>query len=197
MSTTKTPMRRRAGLAAALASLMSVLCVAACTASPSSPPPRSTTGPSTQASTAAYDFSPFAEQTYEQVEVSDDPARVTAFLPELNVSEAHSMAASREDPRSIPGPDPQYWLNAVVTLEQDSVEALAERVDPHELSTLPALAPELQQYVPSGCTFTRLPLKNATPITGATPAGTDSFKLTAFSLSADCSTAIIMAEIVF
>ncbi|SPF68329.1 hypothetical protein PROPJV5_1324 [Propionibacterium ruminifibrarum] len=187
----------RVGRAVALSSLAAVLCATACTPSPSPRPQRSGSGSAAPASSAAYDYSPFTEQTYEQVEVSDDPTRVTRFLPELNVSQAHSMIASRESPREIPGPDPQYWMNAVVTLEQDSVEALAERVDPHELSTLPALAPELQQYVPEGCTFTRLPLKNATPVTGATPASADSFQLTAFSLSTGCSTAIIMAEIVY
>lgn len=186
----------RVGRAVVLASLVAVLCATACSPSVSPRPQRSGSGSAAPASSAAYDYSPFTEQTYQEVEVSDDPARVTGFLPELHVSEAHSMIAGRESPRDIPGPDSQYWMNAVVTLEQDSVEALAERADQNELGTLPALAPELQQYVPAGCTFTRVPLKNATPITGATPADADSFQITAFSLSAGCSTAIIVAEVV-
>ncbi len=89
---------------------------------------------------------------------------MTRRMPGLHASAAHWVAQYEQQSREmLPYPDRPYWFHAVIGAEPDSMRALQE-VSSGPAGLLPAVHPDLHQYVPKGCSFSIVPADAANSV---------------------------------
>ena len=119
-------------------------------------------------------FARFTEDVPRKLTVSTDLEAVTTRrMPALHASAAHWAGQVEEPFEILPDQDPRYWFHAVVSVEADSARALQE-ASSGPAGLLPAIYPDLRQYVPEDCSFDDVPADAANRILDVEHAQTDS-----------------------
>lgn len=99
-------------------------------------------------------FSEFVFQSDKEPTVKDQTDSVNLRWPNLEASEAHLAIAYSSQTGFLPDKDPEFWLTAVATVPDETIQLLAEGAATDTL--LPGIYPHLYEYVPQGCKFTTI-----------------------------------------
>ena len=145
-------------------------------------------------------FAPFSEYVPQKLEVKTDLESVTNRMLGLRPSAAHWVGQYQQDQREpLPYPDRPYWFHAVISIEHDSARVL-EEASAGPADILPAVYPDLHQYVPEGCAFSTVPAKTADKLLDVEHAQLDSkskwFAVEELVISSGCDL-IIMRGMVY
>ena len=142
-----------------LKALVPLLAVAALTAACNPFTPRNTP----TATPTQYPQDPrFAEFVYKSDEtptVKDRTDSINIRWPNAKASEAHVVVEASPALAFIPAQDPEFWLNAVATVPDETIQLLAEGAATDTL--LPGIYPHLYEFVPQDCEFTTIDPKFA------------------------------------
>ena len=74
--------------------------------------------------------------------------------PNAKASEAHVVVEASPALAFIPAQDPEFWLTAVATVPDETIQLLTEGAVTDTL--LPGIYPHLYEYVPQECEFTTI-----------------------------------------
>ena len=99
-------------------------------------------------------FAEFVYKSDEEPTVQDRTDSVNVRWPNTNVSEVHVVVEYSPALAFIPAQDPEFWLTAVATVPDETIQLLAEGEAPDTL--LPGIYPHLYEYVPQECKFTTI-----------------------------------------
>ena len=99
-------------------------------------------------------FSEFVFRSDEEPTVKDRTDSVNVRWPNMEASEAHLTIAYSSQTGFLPDKDPEFWLTAVATVPDETIQLLAEGETTNTL--LPGIYPHLYEYVPQGCKFTTI-----------------------------------------
>ena len=145
-------------------------------------------------------FAPFTSKTDAEPTIA---ARTDSFnerMPNLGATEGHYAAATTPSSRGLPSPDQQYWFTGVATVPAETITVLQQGATGNA-DKLPAIHPELYQYVPKNCQFAAIAADHANSVLGTarTSFNSDfgSFSVTGLAASADCNLVVVTGEGVF
>ena len=93
-------------------------------------------------------FSEFVFHSDEEPTVKDQTDSVNVRWPNMEASEAHLTIAYSSQTGFLPDQDPEFWLTAVATVPDETIQLLAEGETTDTL--LPGIYPHLYEYVPPG-----------------------------------------------
>ena len=99
----------------------------------------------------------FAEFTFDsdnKPTVKDRIDSVNVRWPNTNASEVHVVIEYSPALAFLPAQDPEFWLTAVATVPDETIQLLAEGATTDTL--LPGIYPHLYEYVPQECEFTTI-----------------------------------------
>ena len=152
-----------------------------------------------KASTPQYPQDPrFAEFVYksdEEPTVQDRTDSVNVRWPNLEASEVHVVVEYSPALAFIPAQDPEFWLTAVATVPDETIQLLAEGEATDTL--LPGIYPHLYEYVPQECKFTMIDPEFAdkalAPDKGKIPHDFGPMNIQAIALSEDCHLLVFTA----
>ena len=166
-----------------LKALVPLLAVAALTAACNPFIPRNTPA----ATPTQYPQDPrFAEFVYK----SDETPTVQDRTDSVNVRWPNSPALA-----FIPAQDPEFWLTAVATIPDETIQLLAEGEATNTL--LPGIYPHLYEYVPQECEFTTIDPKFAdkalAPDKEKIPHDFGPMDIRALAISKDCNLLVFTA----
>lgn len=99
-------------------------------------------------------FSEFVFHSNEEPTVKDQTDSVNLRWPHTEASEAHLTIAYSGQTGFLPDKDPEFWLTAVATVPDETIQLLAEGAATDTL--LPGIYPALYTYVPQACKFTTI-----------------------------------------
>ena len=99
-------------------------------------------------------FSEFVFHSDEDPTVKDRTDSVNVRWPNMEASEAHLTIANSSQTGFLPDQDPEFWLTAVATVPNETIQLLAKGAAANTL--LPGIHPSLYGYVPQGCQFTTI-----------------------------------------
>lgn len=99
-------------------------------------------------------FSEFVFKSDETPTVKDRTDSVNVRWPNTNASEAHIVTEYSSQTGFLPDQDPEFWLTAVATVPNETIQLLAEGAAADTL--LPGIHPSLYEYVPQECAFTTI-----------------------------------------
>ena len=99
-------------------------------------------------------FSEFDFHSDEEPTVKDRTDSVNVRWPNMEASEAHLTIAYSSQTGFLPDQDPEFWLTAVATIPDETIQLLAEGAATDTL--LPGIYPGLYEYVPQECQFTTI-----------------------------------------
>ena len=99
-------------------------------------------------------FAEFVYKSDEEPTVQDRTDSVNVRWPNLEASEVHVVVEYSPALAFIPAQDPEFWLNAVATVPDETIQLLAEGETTNTL--LPGIYPHLYEYVPQECEFTTI-----------------------------------------
>lgn len=99
-------------------------------------------------------FSEFVFRSDEEPTVKDQTDSVNVRWPNMEASEAHLTIAYSSQTGLLPDQDPEFWLTAVATVPDETIQLLAEGAATDTL--LPGVYPGLYEYVPQECKFTTI-----------------------------------------
>ena len=99
-------------------------------------------------------FSEFVFRSDEEPTVKDQTDSVNVRWPNMEASEAHLTIAYSSQTGLLPDQDPEFWLTAVVTVPDETIQLLEEGAAANTL--LPGIYPHLYEYVPQECQFTTI-----------------------------------------
>ena len=99
-------------------------------------------------------FSEFVFRSDEEPTVKDQTDSVNVRWPNMEASEAHLTIAYSSQTGLLPDQDPEFWLTAVVTVPNETIQLLAKGAAANTL--LPGIYPHLYEYVPQECQFTTI-----------------------------------------
>lgn len=99
-------------------------------------------------------FAEFVYKSDETPTVKDRTDSVNIRWPNANASEAHVVVEASPALAFIPAQDPEFWLTAVATVPDETIDLLAEGAAADTL--LPGIHPSLYGYVPQECQFTTI-----------------------------------------
>ena len=97
-------------------------------------------------------FAEFVYKSDETPTVKDRTDSVNVRWPHLEASEVHVVVEYSPALAFIPAQDPEFWLTAVATVPDETIQLLAEGETTDTL--LPGIYPHLYEYVPQECEFT-------------------------------------------
>lgn len=140
-------------------------------------------------------FDTFTDDISGRPQPETDLDAVTRRMPGVRASEAHVVSRYREDEYdSEPNPGDPYWFHAVLTTGTDTTTALADAAS-GPVENLPAVHPELYQYVPEECSFTSVPARRANTILRTADADlgekTEGFHVKELAVSRDCDLVVM------
>ena len=104
-------------------------------------------------------FAEFVYKSDETPTVQDRTDSVNVRWPNTKASEAHIVLEYSPALAFIPAQDPEFWLTAVATIPDETIQLLAEGEATNTL--LPGIYPHLYEYVPQECEFTTIDPKFA------------------------------------
>lgn len=99
-------------------------------------------------------FSEFVFRSDEEPTVKDQTDSVNVRWPNMEASEAHLTIAYSSQTGLLPDQDPEFWLTAVATVPDETIQLLAKGETTNTL--LPGIYPHLYEYVPQECQFTTI-----------------------------------------
>ena len=99
-------------------------------------------------------FSEFVFHSDDEPTVKDQTDSVNVRWPKMEASEAHLTIAYSSQTGLLPDQDPEFWLTAVATIPDETIQLLAEGAATDTL--LPGIYPGLYEYVPQECQFTTI-----------------------------------------
>lgn len=141
----------------------------------------------------------FAEFKYETDDKLEVQERVDSFnerIPKLGATDGHVLVAHFRDGASWqPTPDRQFWLTAVATVPDETIQLLAEGAATDTL--LPGIYPGLYEYVPQECQFTTIDPQFAdkalAPDKSSIPDDFGPMDIQALAVSEDCRLLVMTA----
>ena len=99
-------------------------------------------------------FSEFVFRSDEEPTIKDQTDSVNVRWPNMEASEAHLAIAYSSQTGFLPDQDPEFWLTAVATIPDETIQLLAKGAAANTL--LPGIYPHLYEYVPQECEFTTI-----------------------------------------
>jgi len=99
-------------------------------------------------------FSEFVFTSDEEPTIKDRTDSVNVRWPNMEASEVHLTIAYSSQTGFLPDQDPEFWLTAVATVPDETIQLLAEGETTDTL--LPGAYPGLYEYVPQECEFTTI-----------------------------------------
>ena len=99
-------------------------------------------------------FSEFVFHSDEEPTVKTQTDSVNVRWPNMDASEAHLTIAYSSQTGFLPDQDPEFWLTAVATIPDETIQLLAKGAAANTL--LPGIYPHLYEYVPQECEFTTI-----------------------------------------
>ena len=96
-------------------------------------------------------------------QVQTDLEPVVRRVPGMHVLSAHFATQYVVTASRLPSPDTLYWFHLVMTVEHADAQVLAD-ASTQETGLLPAVYPDLHQYVPQECAFRTVPTHPAEQI---------------------------------
>lgn len=99
-------------------------------------------------------FSEFVFRSDEEPTIKDRTDSVNLRWPNMEASEVHLTIAYSSQTGFLPDKDPEFWLTAVATVPDETIQLLAEGAATDTL--LPGVYPGLYEYVPQECEFTTI-----------------------------------------
>lgn len=99
-------------------------------------------------------FAEFVYKSDKEPTVQDRTDSVNVRWPNMEASEAHLTTAYSSQTGFLPDQDPEFWLSAVATVPDETIQLLAEGAATDTL--LPGIYPGLYEYVPQECEFTTI-----------------------------------------
>ena len=140
-------------------------------------------------------FSEFVFESDEEPTVKARTDSVNVRWPNMEASEAHVVLEYSPALAFIPAQDPEFWLTAVATVPDETVQLLAEGTTTDTL--LPGIYPDLYEYVPQDCQFTTIDPKFAdnalAPDKEKIPRDFGPMNLEALAMSEDCHLLVLTA----
>ena len=140
-------------------------------------------------------FSEFVFKSDETPTVKDRTDSVNVRWPNTNASEVHVVVEYSPALAFIPAQDPEFWLTAVATIPDETIQLLAEGGATDTL--LPGIYPHLYEYVPQECKFTTIAPEFAdkalAPDKEKIPHDFDPMDIQALAVSKDCHLLVFTA----
>ena len=142
--------------------------------------------------TACNPFIPRNTPAATPTQYPQDP-RFAEFV--YKASEAHIVLEYSPALAFIPAQDPEFWLTAVATIPDETIQLLAEGEATNTL--LPGIYPHLYEYVPQECEFTTIDPKFAdkalAPDKEKIPHDFGPMDIRALAISEDCHLLVFTA----
>lgn len=140
-------------------------------------------------------FAEFVYKSDEEPTVQDRTDSVNVRWPNLEASEVHVVVEYSPALAFIPAQDPEFWLTAVATVPDETIQLLAEGEATDTL--LPGIYPHLYEYVPQECKFTTIDPEFAdkalAPDKGKIPHDFGPMNIQVIALSEDCHLLVFTA----
>ena len=140
-------------------------------------------------------FSEFVFQSDKEPTIKDQTDSVNVRWPNMEASEAHLTIAYSSQTGFLPDQDPEFWLTAVATVPNETIQLLAEGAATDTL--LPGIHPSLYEYVPQECKFTTIDPQFAdkalAPDKSSIPDDFDPMDIQALAVSKDCHLLVFTA----
>ena len=140
-------------------------------------------------------FAEFVYKSDETPTVQDRTDSVNVRWPNTKASEAHIVLEYSPALAFIPAQDPEFWLTAVATIPDETIQLLAEGEATNTL--LPGIYPHLYEYVPQECEFTTIDPKFAdkalAPDKEKIPHDFGPMDIRALAVSEDCHLLVMTA----
>ena len=140
-------------------------------------------------------FSEFVFKSDETPTVKDRTDSVNVRWPNTNASEVHVVVEYSPALAFIPAQDPEFWLTAVATVPDETIQLLAEGAATDTL--LPGIYPGLYEYVPQECQFTTIDPQFAdkalAPDKSSIPDDFGPMDIQALAVSEDCRLLVMTA----
>ena len=140
-------------------------------------------------------FSEFVFQSDKEPIVKDQTDSVNLRWPSMEASEPHLAIAYSRQTGSLPDKDPEFWLTAVATVPDKTIQLLAEGETTDTL--LPGIYPALYEHVPQECQFTTIDPsfadKTLAPDKSNIPDDFGPMNIEALAMSEDCHLLILTA----
>lgn len=140
-------------------------------------------------------FAEFVYKSDETPTVKDRTDSINIRWPNAKASEAHVVVEYSPALAFIPAQDPEFWLTAVATIPDETIQLLAEGEATNTL--LPGIYPHLYEYVPQECEFTTIDPKIAdkalAPDKSSIPDDFDPMDIQALAVSKDCHLLVFTA----
>lgn len=99
-------------------------------------------------------FYEFVFESDEEPTVKTRTDSINVRWPNTKASEAHVVIANSSQTGFLPDQDPEFWLTAVATIPDETIQLLASGEAANTL--LPGIHPSLYEYVPQECQFTTI-----------------------------------------
>ena len=140
-------------------------------------------------------FSEFVFRSDEEPTIKDQTDSVNLRWPNMEASEAHLTIAYSSQTGFLPDQDPEFWLTAVATVPNETIQLLAEGEATDTL--LPGIYPHLYEYVPQECKFTTITPEFAdkalAPDKSSIPDDFGPMDIQALAVSKDCHLLVFTA----
>ena len=140
-------------------------------------------------------FSEFVFQSDKEPTIKDQTDSVNLRWPNMEASEVHLTIAYSSQTGFLPDQDPEFWLTAVATVPNETIQLLAEGAAADTL--LPGIHPSLYGYVPQECKFTTIDPEFAdkalAPDKSSIPDDFDPMDIQALAMSEDCHLLVFTA----
>ena len=140
-------------------------------------------------------FSEFVFESDEEPTVKARTDSVNVRWPNMEASEAYVVLEYSPALAFIPAQDPEFWLTAVATIPDETIQLLAEGEATDTL--LPGIYPGLYEYVPQECKFTTIAPEFAdkalAPDKEKIPHDFDPMDIQALAVSKDCHLLVFTA----
>ena len=140
-------------------------------------------------------FSEFVFRSDEEPTVKTQTDSVNVRWPNMEASEAHLTIANSSQTGFLPDQDPEFWLTAVATVPDETIQLLAKGAAANTL--LPGIHPSLYEYVPQECKFTTIDPQFAdkalTPDKEKIPHDFGPMDIQALAVSEDCHLLVFTA----
>ena len=140
-------------------------------------------------------FSEFVFRSDEEPTIKDRTDSVNVRWPNTKASDAHIVTAYSSQTGFLPDQDPEFWLTAVATVPDETIQLLAEGAATDTL--LPGIYPGLYEYVPQECKFTTIDPKFAdkalAPDKSSIPDDFGPMDIEALAMSEDCHLLVFTA----
>lgn len=140
-------------------------------------------------------FAKFVFQSDTEPTIKDQTYSVNLRWPNMEASEVHLTIAYSSQTGFLPDQDPEFWLTAVATVPNETIQLLAEGAAADTL--LPGIYPHLYEYVPQECKFTTIDPQFAdkalAPDKGKIPHDFGPMDIQALAVSEDCHLLVLTA----